>query len=206
MRRGRGGRPRRPGRLAKGCSHPVALRWGRKPVHRLAQEEGDGRDASGPHAAAFAVFKRLWGEGRVRRDPAPHDLPGKTELVEIRRVVIPNAAVEDLALPCRCGNFVTLQLPDDLQRAFGAVQLRARRHVLPAAEEAVQVERADRFDFATQTAERHVMNAGEDTAITPLDFAIPFSYRETSLEDLPLAFDSGERPIDFFAAEGKPFG
>jgi hypothetical protein len=113
---------------------------------------------------------------------------------------------QDLRFPRGGGDFITLQLADDLQHAVGAMKLRTRGHMLPAAEEIVEVQRGDGFDFAPQLTKRCAMNAGKHTAVTPLDLASGGWLREAATKGLAFGLQVGERNFHILGIEGEAFG
>ena len=72
-------------------------------------------------------------------DAGPHDFAGEAEFVEQFGFVLGDSAGKDLRFPGGGGDFVALQLADDLEHAVGSVQLRSRAGVLPAGEEVMEL-------------------------------------------------------------------
>ena len=91
-----------------------------------------GRTAARP----LRVSKR-----RMRRQPAPHDFAGQAQTIQQFRIVLGDAPRQHDRFPRRRGNFIALQLPQNLKQAVDAVQLRAGRNMLPAAQEAHEARR-----------------------------------------------------------------
>ena len=127
----------------------------------FAAENRDGGAARG----ADALGGRIGIEGVMRREAAPRDFAGEAQTVEQFGIVIDDALRQDRGFPRGGGDFVALQLLEDLEQAIDAVQLRAARHVLPAAEEAHEVGGSDGLDFLAQAAEGQAMNARDDAAM-----------------------------------------
>src|ERR1700691_4578624 len=69
---------------------------------------------------------------RMGRETAPADGSGKAKTVERARIVVRDAARENLLLPRTCRRFESLQLLQRFERAALAEQSRFRRDVLPA--------------------------------------------------------------------------
>src|SRR5262245_41227079 len=109
---------------------------------------------------------------RMRREAAPHDVPGQTYLVEQLRRVACNPPRQHVALPVCRRDLVPLQLLDDLKCARDAVKLGARRQMLPGKQESQEIRGRDRRNFLTQAAERETVDASEQTAIAPLDLCV----------------------------------
>jgi len=63
----------------------------------------------------------------VRRQTAPTHRAGQAKLIEPLRIVVHNAAGEDLPLPGIGGNLKSLQLLENFQRAAFPDNLRSRR-------------------------------------------------------------------------------
>ena len=91
-----------------------------------------GRSRAAPRASAARVAAPSRFERRMRRKPAPHDLARQAQPSSNSGSYCAMRRGRTLRFPRGRGNLVALQLPDHLQRAVGAVQLRARRDVLPA--------------------------------------------------------------------------
>src|SRR5262249_11481936 len=130
--------------------------------------------------------------GRLRlgaRAAAPHDLAGEAELVEERRVVAGDARGKDVLLPGADRRLDAGEGLDDRQEPGDPVELRARRGVLPARQEAVEVGRADRLDGAAQPPERQAVDARQEAPVAPL--LLGASGREAPAQDETLALEAG---------------
>ena len=104
---------------------------GRHPVGFFANEESDGRDAGGNHAAL--AFGRIFERCRMRRETSPAHGSGEAKLVEPFGIVVGDAPRQHLPLPCIRRNFKALQLPHHFERAALAAHLRtAARHAASA--------------------------------------------------------------------------
>ena len=103
----------------------------------------------------------------MRRKPAPRHFAGKAELVQILGLVARHAARQHFRFPSGGRKFAALQLPDDLQRAIHAVQLAARREVLPAVQKREEFRGGDRLDFAAQPADGQPVDARQQPAMAP---------------------------------------
>ncbi len=77
-----------------------------------------------------------------------------------------------MPLPTDGRDVVALELSDRLQQAALALQLRARRDVLPAQQEAHEVLRGDRLDLGAQAVERVAVDARQQAAVAPLLVAV----------------------------------
>ena len=82
------------------------------------------------------------------------------------------------------------------------MQLRASRHVLPAAEESHEVGGGDGFDFLAQAAEGEAMNAGDDAAMA--EFGL-LRAPGTS-QDLAFGFEVSEGDFDFDKRQAETLG
>src|SRR4029079_5868327 len=101
--------------------------------------------------------------GGVVHTRPPSDRASQTKSSEDRRVVLADASRQHLRLPHIRRGFEALQLSENLERPALARELRAWRHVLPPELPAHEIGRGHRRDFATQLAERHAMNAREQS-------------------------------------------
>ena len=147
------------------------LRRREEPAGILAEKDRERRDAGGPHTAA-ARRSRLRAPAR-RRDAAiggPSSLRPKGRAGRgnrARNCAI--AARQNHGLPGGGRELRALQLPDHLQRAVDAVQLRAGREVLPSIQERVELGGRDRLDLAAQAADGEAVDAREQAAVAPFD-------------------------------------
>src|SRR5262249_33676590 len=120
---------------------------GLHPVSVLAHEECNRRHTSRNDApltwgdpfpictqfvAVRAISSACIERRRVRRESSPSNRSGKTQLIEVRRLVARDSAAEYIALPGTRGNFETLQLAQDFERAVFAADLCPGSKVLPA--------------------------------------------------------------------------
>src|ERR1700691_1103086 len=105
----------------------------------------------------------------MRREPAPGYFTSETKVVEIFGVVARHPRGQNLLLPRRRGEFASLHLAHDLQRAVDAMQLRARIEVLPAPEERVEFRRGDGLDLAAQPPDGEPMDARQQSAVAPFE-------------------------------------
>ena len=155
-----------PGRHAKGRSvSAFAARRIDQPVGILAQEKRDRRDARGPTRRGCSLNAGC-GERRAHTTS-----PERHSSSRYSGLVIRDAARQEHPAPRPTPESQALQLADNLQRAVGAVKLRARRHVLPARKEAVELRGRDRFDFAAQAAQRQTMDPRQNAPVAPFDLA-----------------------------------
>ena len=107
----------------------------------------------------------------MRRQPSPHHLAGNAKLIEQLGRVLANSPAQHVAFPGGRGDFVALQLLDDVQRAVRSVKLRAGLQMLPVIQEPHEVAGVHRLDLAAQPAERQPVNACEDPPVAPFDLA-----------------------------------
>ncbi len=115
-----------------------------------------------------------------------------------------HAARQHFGLPRRRGEFAALQLSDDLQRAIHAVQLRARREMLPAIQEGVEFGRGDRLDFAAQAADGEPVDARQQAAVAPFEFARPGV--KLAAQNLAFGFQLRQRLVHQVARHGERCG
>ena len=127
----------------------------------FAQKNSQRSHARRPHLAAPLRFER-----RMRRQPPPHHLARQAQAVQPFGIVLVHAPRQHRRFPRGGGNFVTLQLLENLVQAIDAMQSRARTQMLPAAQEAHEVGGADRLDLAPQTSQRLPVNARQNAAMT----------------------------------------
>ncbi len=142
-----------------------------------------------------ALYPLLIIERGMRRQPSPDNFTGNTKLVEQLGGVLPDPPAKHVAFPGSRGNFVTLQLLDDVQRAVRPMKLRAGLQMLPVIQEAHEIARVHRLDFAAQPPERQTVNAREHASIAPLDLGAVRSCRcgKAPAQNLPFGLESKQR-------------
>src|ERR671935_3107552 len=96
---------------------------GTHPVRFLTQEEGDWSD-TGRHHAPVSSRTGLQ-RSRMRREPSPAYCSSKTELVQMRWIVVLHALAQDLPLPRIRRDFEALQLTHDFQQPTLTAELSA---------------------------------------------------------------------------------
>src|SRR5579863_7244659 len=101
----------------------------------LAQEECDRRKPRRTNALLTSLLiDRVY--RRMRREPPPHHFARVAELIQEFRFVAGDATRQNLRFPPNCGNLVTFELADDVERSLDAVQTRSRCDVLPTHQKA----------------------------------------------------------------------
>ena len=125
----------------------------------------------------------------MRGETAPHDFAGEAEFVQEVGFVFGDAAGENFGFPDGGGGFVALQLTDQGESSVGSVELGSGGGVLPLVEEAFEVSGGDGFDFAAKFAEGGVVDAGENSAMTP--FGVSGLVPVVALEDEAVRFETG---------------
>src|SRR3984885_2338743 len=100
------------------------------PVRVFTDEKCERRDTGRNDATNRSIV--LSQSCRMRRETAPADGSGEAKTVEDVRIVVRDAARENLLLPRTRRRFESLQLLQHLERAALAEQTRFRRDVLPA--------------------------------------------------------------------------
>ena len=78
--------------------------------------------------------------------------------------------------------------------------------MLPAEQEAAEVERRNRFDLAAQSPHREAMNPRQHPAVAPLHLPVCETRRETATQNLPFRFELSEGTSNKFweiAVEGS---
>jgi hypothetical protein len=95
----------------------------------------------------------------------PHDLPCRTQRVELLRPVAGHAPRQHLALPQRNRE------RERLQRHKRLAQRRAPVDAVPGGQEARERRLLDRLDLLAQRGERRAAQAAQDVRIAPLAFA-----------------------------------
>src|SRR5208337_5139863 len=96
----------------------------------------------------------------------------ETELVEPFRIVIDNAASQDLPLPGIRRNFESLQLPQNFERSSFARDLSAWGQVLPLQQPLHELSRGHRLDLLAQGCDGQAVDAGEQPALAPFDLGV----------------------------------
>ena len=177
--------------FAGGMRERGLLRASFEPLGAFTQEDGDGCGASGADAARLGIV-----EGRMRREPGPHDLTRQTQAVEKFGLVAGDPPRNHFGLPGGRGYFVALELFDDLERAVDAVETAAGHQVLPAKEESLELRCGDRFDFAAKRAESEAMDTGEDAAVAPLKPIRGQIWVEVPAHDLAFGFQMQQSRVD----------
>src|SRR4029077_14912531 len=104
------------------------------------------------------------------RYPTPACRTGQAQLIEDLRIVIGDAAAQDLALPSIRGSLKTLHLLQDFQRAAIAQHLARRCNVLPAQQPAHELGRCNGSDLLSQRTQGQAVDTGEQATLAPLDF------------------------------------
>src|SRR5260370_7506619 len=94
----------------------------------------------------------MWGE------PSAAHSAGQAELIEDFGIIIADAPCQRLPFPCAGGDFESLELAQNLQRAAFITKLRAGSNVLPAQEPAHKRGRSDRVNLLAQRAQREPPN------------------------------------------------
>src|SRR5262249_35685912 len=102
----------------------------RHPFGFIADEKCDGRHAGRDYAARGAG--RVLEHRGMRRKTSPSDRSGEAELVKDLRIVVADPAGQNLPFPGTGGDFESLQLAEDFERATLVAKLRSGGHVLPA--------------------------------------------------------------------------
>src|SRR5258708_1232223 len=102
------------------------------------------------------------------REPSPAHSAGQAELIEDFGIIIADAPCQRLPFPCAGGDFESLELAQNLQRAAFITKLRAGSDVLPAQEPAHESSCRDRFNLLAQSAQREPVNPRQQTALAPL--------------------------------------
>ena len=87
----------------------------------------------------------------MRRQPSPADGAGKTKLVEPFGIVVGDAPAQNLPFPGIGGNLKPLQLAQHIQRRAFTLNLRPRRHMLPAQKPAHELCRGNRLNLLAQS-------------------------------------------------------
>ena len=130
----------------------------------------------------------------MRRNACPHHFARKAEFVEEFGLVVRDARGQGSPIPKRRRGSHSPVAAGRFGEAVGAVQLRSGRDVLPAMQEGVEMGGGDGLDLAAQTAQGGAVNAGEDAAIAPFDFAAAchsMAAVEVAAEDLAFALQVG---------------
>src|SRR5262249_20902820 len=126
--------------------------------------------------------------------PAPGDLPRQAQLIERRAIVAADPRRQDVALPRSRRRLEALELRENLGETLRAVELRPRRDVLPAEEEAEEVLRRRRLDLAPQPPERQPVDAREQRPLAPLGLGRALAV--AALQDETLALQRRQLVVD----------
>ena len=164
--------------LARGCAETDAIRFGvavrvarNHPVRVFANEKCNRRNAGGNHAAIrIARFaSRVAGCGERRPQPTA---PVRQRLIENFRDRNSRCVAQGFAAPRHS------RAPRSLGAAASTSSVPRSprscvlgRDVLPAQQPAHELRRGHRLNLLAQSAERQPMNAREQTAVAPFDFA-----------------------------------
>ena len=105
---------------------------------------------------------------RRRRQPTPGDLPRETQAVEPQRVVLAEPGRKHVGFPGTRGHFVAIEQLEHRAEPFRSLGPGVRCDALPPQQEPHEVRRRDRLDLLAQPVERVAMDAGEQTALAPL--------------------------------------
>ena len=138
------------------------------PIRLFADEERNGRDSGRNHAPLarsdclyrFAVGANCSRRRRIpstavarvqrrrmRGQPSPSHNSREAKLIDVGRLVIRNPPRQHETLPCVRGNFKSLQLANDLERAMLAAHLRAGGDMLPAQQPVHELRRRHGLDL-----------------------------------------------------------
>src|SRR4029077_9045734 len=98
----------------------------------------------------------------MRREPGPHDFAGEAQAIEKLGFIAGHASRKHFGFPGGCGDFVALELLDDLQRTIDAVEAAAGHEVLPAQQKSLKLCGSHGFNLTSKCPEREAMDAGED--------------------------------------------
>ncbi len=132
----------------------------------------------------------------MRREASPSDGAGETKLIEDFRVVVRDAAGENLAFPGVGRSLIALELAQSFERATLAEKLCGRSDMLPAKQPARELRRADRLNFVAQFAEGEAVNSREEAPIAP--FGLRGGWvGEFSAKHGAAGFEPQERLINF---------
>src|SRR5690348_14024765 len=120
-------------------SHPVGFF-----AHKESNWSNTCRDDPAPTGLTIAIGFNGCG---MRRQAAPTHSARQAKLVKPRRIVIGDATVEHLPLPCIRGNFKSLELTQHFKRGTLALLLRSGGQILPAQQPAQELCRSDRLNL-----------------------------------------------------------
>jgi hypothetical protein len=141
----------------------------------------------------------------IELQSSPSNSARKAKPLQICGVVLRDARRQHLFFPRRRRELETLQLPNNLKYAFATMELRLGLHVLPAKQKADEVGGADWLDLTAQAAERQAVDAGQESALAPVNLSFLFYLRtsvytdrvELSLKDYTGGFQSEKSPSRF---------
>src|SRR5215469_1857798 len=139
----------------------MAMVWDH-PVRVIADEKGNRGNTRRNHtpSAGSDRFERC----RMRRQSSPADRSGQTELIENLRRIVRNALPQNAVFPGVRRCLKSLQLPQELECAALARELRTRCSVLPAQKPAHELRWRDRLNLPAQFAKRQPVNARQQSA------------------------------------------
>ena len=113
---------------------------------------------------------RIVEQGRMRRKASPTDGAREAKLVEDFRIVVRDAASENLPLPGVGRCFVSLKLAQSFESAALAEKLSGWGDVLPAQQPAHELRRVNGLNFVAQLSKSKAVNSREQAAIAPFGF------------------------------------
>ncbi|MNJ23809.1 hypothetical protein D3C77_182040 [compost metagenome] len=114
-------------------------------------------------------WRAAQGGGRCTgRQASPRELAGAAGFIQPSRVVVLDAAGQQVGLPgtCRCG--ITLELFQHFAERSGALQARGRAQVLPVEQKAHEILQADRLYFPAQALDRVAVDTCQQVPFAPL--------------------------------------
>src|ERR1700751_3808244 len=88
-------------------------------------------------------------------------------MIEIFRIVVPDALRQNLFLPRIGRNLEALQLPQDFKQTALPAQLRTLSNMLPTRQPAHELRWSHRLNLFAQCAKREAMDARKEAPIAP---------------------------------------
>lgn len=138
---------------------------GAEPGEIVANEEGDGDDASeGGHRAA-ALGVAFGGE-----EASPSDGSLKTEFVELTRSVGIHAGGDEIGFPGHRGKVESLKLGDDFEETILAGLVAEVMEAVMLEKELLVGGDIDGLDLSAEAVHREAVDSGEEATVTPFEF------------------------------------
>ena len=122
-------------------------------------------------------------------------MAGETAFVEPARLIVSESCGQNLALPCGRGSLEAFELRHHTIKRLRPCHPRIGGHVLPGEQKAQEVARRDRLDLCSQSLERVMVDARQQSPLAPF-FGGGFR-RKAPAHRKAFSLKRGERDFDF---------